>query len=345
MRETTGCQVEDPGAVPGASTQENQRSDSGIQPTTEHCSVKTAKRLPAAGDTVEVATGLDFPQDWLLGTVETVAPIKRGRGKARLRLRVPGCEVLVPVRSDDEGVTWQWPVSDSAAEGGSVVAAPAVYPQAKSVMEDAPVPVVPKVEPLPCARLGSEKCARKGCEERASVGSVWCSGHGKAAEAAGDGGSSATCDNLPAVRPTDEEGACTCVDDDDHGARPLEGGCDVHAPVRTCAAQGCVTILGPEIPRDLCAAHAALSTCTFCSSEGRLTFVAREGDLCADCKRRAVSESEQPNDAAEAARMQARFYAEEAYEAMWNALADDSYLDPRTVAACKAAQDALRGIR
>jgi hypothetical protein len=40
---------QDPGAVPGASTQENPRHDSGKPADTEHCSVQTAKKLPEIG--------------------------------------------------------------------------------------------------------------------------------------------------------------------------------------------------------------------------------------------------------------------------------------------------------
>lgn len=133
------------------------------------------------------------------------------------------------------------------------------------------------------------KCARQGCTRDRSFGSVWCSGHGAAAAAAGDGGASMTCDNLPRFDPAGEcaedaeqpsdnparmEAECNCC----HANQPCEC-CEVHWP--RVAGQG------KQIPRELLS---------------------------------------------------------DAFELQWQALADESGLDPVTVAKCKQLRDVERAV-
>jgi hypothetical protein len=155
---------------------------------------------------------------------------------------------------------------------------------------------------------------------------------------------------LPAVRPLDVY------------AKELAG---VEFPAkpgaapRTCRGvpiyqgpdEACDAILGAEVEGDRCVACAewmrAHGRCDGCN--GRLPGWQVTGELCADC--RAVrqdeirEQAEQPNDKRKPVTEVMAVAYEEFYEALWEALAEDSDLDPRTVAACKMVRDDERRVR
>jgi len=122
-------------------------------------------------------------------------------------------------------------------------------------------------------------------------------------------------------------------------------------PIYQCPEEACDAVLGREVEGNRCAACAEWmrvhGECDGCC--GRLQGWQVTGKLCADCRavRRAEirEEAEQPNDKRKPFGEAIEVAYDEAYEAIWQILAEHSDLDPRTVAACKTVRDDERKVR
>jgi hypothetical protein len=127
-------------------------------------------------------------------------------------------------------------------------------------------------------------------------------------------------------------------------------------PIYQGPESACDTILGREVKGDRCSScaewMASHGDCDGCN--GRLPGWQVTGKLCADCcavRRATLREregAEQPNDG----RWRTQPFAEmlgahygELYDALWEILAEQSDLDPKTVAACKMVRDDERKVR
>jgi len=171
---------------------------------------KVAQRAPEVGDRIEVEDGGGC---WLGGRVVTAAKTGRGVGRVLLRVEVPYCSVSIPVRLDDEWKTWRWPVGDprndlgvecNCCHDGRPCECCSLHWRAEQThLEGCDCDAAGCVCPACIER--TRKCARFGCCLERVEGSIWCSGHGRAAAAAGDGGCSLTCDNVPAIPEEDEQ--------------------------------------------------------------------------------------------------------------------------------------------
>lgn len=190
MREITRSEVQDPGAVPGASNSVTVGNHAGSATADAVSDVEIAKVLAPGGTPSTVGSGAP-------GTAG--APVGEGRDF------LSGLEQPItpaPV------VRW---CTDCLAEGvRNAVDAGAPEGALCTFHEE-----WRKFQASEPGRAGYalQKCARKGCVFLRAEGSAFCTGHAACA-------ASVTCDNLPAVD------ACACTDDGEFGKRT--DGCPVH---------------------------------------------------------------------------------------------------------------------
>jgi hypothetical protein len=140
--------------------------------------------------------------------------------------------------------------------------------------------------------------------------------------------------------------ALPAVPDPVPGPRTCKG-----VPIYQTGQEACDTILGREVEGDRCTVCAEWmrvhGECDGCC--GRLPGWKVTGKLCADCRavRQAAirEEAEQPNDKRRPLDVVLDEAYREFYEALWERIAEESDLDPRTVAVCKLVRDDERAVR
>jgi hypothetical protein len=319
MREITNCQNGDQGAEPATGTNTPSENYSEIQENTEQCSVQTAKRLPRLADNVDVKVRGEWQSGYVYSQSENVDAF----GEKHFRVWIEGGaeDEAVEVAADDEGLTWRFRAISAETKcekhdeyrpcSGCECESDATHFEFEDTVKDA-------MKPAPEGRCEVCKVLLVAGDMENTCFVCHRFAQGKL---------------QPETIPEEEEQP----NDKQPPSPPV---------VRTCGVADCATILGDDCVEDMCSVHRRKGGA--CMRRGCERRRAKGSVWCTGHGKAAAAVDADFGEAPTllAGSEDAQRDREEAFEDEWQALAEDSGNDPRTVARCKRIHDLqLRNMR